>query len=252
MDTNIKLNIIKDNNKNIPLPLVPLKPKAILLNNNSISKSTNSFFFNHSKSSLVSSNSDTIKDNIEINSNKGKFNSSSIPHLTPSFPLESISKSTFFEDLNDYVEKDNEDNGTVNDNAGIAIHSTYTKLNTIPYHSFQTQNDLLNLMNESKLKSVNYLKLYSSRSIRNSSSDFIFESSSESVKDKKDCIEWNKNLNINDYNNNYYKIDPPDTDEENDPFENISDLTISSDEREQHLSMLNIYAYVYHLYINLI
>ena len=93
-------------------------------------------------------------------------------------------------------------------------------------------------MNESKLKTVNYLKLYSSRSIRNSSSDFILESSSESVKDKKDCIIWNKNLNINDYNNNYYHINPPDdSDDDNDPFEDISDLTISSDEREQHLSM---------------
>jgi len=177
---------------------------------------------------------------MDISSNKRKFNSLSIPYLTvdtPSFPLDNISKSTFFEDLNDFVEKGNEDNGTNNDNAEIAVHSTYTKLNTIPYNSFQTPNDLLNIMNESKLKTVNYLKLYSSRSIRNSSSDFIYESSSESIRDKKDCIVWNKNLNINDYNNNYYQINPPDSNEESDPFENISDLTISSDEREQHLSM---------------
>jgi len=233
-----------DNNKKKPLPSLPLKTKTLLLHDNNFSKSTNSFFINNSKSSLVSSNSDTIKDNMDINNNKRKFNSLSIPYLnsnTPSIPLDNISRSTFFEDLNDFVEKGNEDNG--NGNAEIAVHSTYTKLNTIPYNSFQTQNDLLNIMNESKLKAINYLKLYSSRSIRNSSSDFIFESSSDSVKDKKDCVEWNKNLNVNDYNNNnnnYYQINPPDSDEESDPFENISDLTISSDEREQHLSINNI------------
>jgi len=233
-----------DKNKSIPLPSSPLKPKSLFLNENIVSKSSNSFFINHSRSSLVSSNSDTIRDNIEINNNKRKFNSSSIPYLTvnPSaVQFDNISKSTFLEDLNDYVEKGNEDNGTINNNAEIAVHSTCSKLNTIPYNSFQTQNDLLNIMNESKLKTVNYLKLYSSRSIRNSSSDFILESSSESVKDKKDCIIWNKNLNINDYNNNYYHINPPDdSDDDNDPFEDISDLTISSDEREQHLSINNI------------
>ncbi|ORX86499.1 hypothetical protein BCR32DRAFT_264890 [Anaeromyces robustus] len=222
---NSKLNNIKE--KNVPIPTL----NFISLKNIS-DRTSNSFFNNLSRSSIVSSNSDTIKDNINERRNKKRHreNGPYIP-LTQSLNLlENLSNSQFLEDLNDYVEKVNEDNN---------IYSTCSKLNTIPYHSFQTQNDLINLMNESKSKSVNYLKLYSSKSIRTSSSDFVV-SSSESVKDKSDCVIWNKDLNINNYNNNYYKINPQYLDEESDPFENISDLSVSSDERKQHLSINNI------------
>jgi len=236
----------------------PLYKKQFSMNDaTSSEKSSNSYFNNLSKMSIASSNSDTIKDYDKISySNKRKFTSSSIPNVNFSSnnvvnPIDHLSKSTFLEDLNDYVDKNNEDN-----RLGIAISSTCTKLNTIPYNSFRTQSDFLNIMNESKSKSkaINYLKLYSSKSIKNSSSDFIFESSTESMKDK-DCIIWNKELNINNYSNNYYQINPSVTDddeEESDPFENISDLTISSDERKQHLSkyivffiVLNIYIYIF-------
>jgi len=236
-DSNKNINNSEtDNNKNVPI----INIKHLSLNDCSKSeRNASSPTFNKlSKSSLASSTSDTIKDQINTT-----FNSGSIPFIAFNNslnPLDNLSKSTFLEDLNDYVEKDNEDN---NSKTEITVHSTCTKLNTIPFNSIKTQNDLLNFMNE---KPANYLKLYSSKSIRNSSSDFIFESSSESIKDKKDCIIWNKNLNINDYNNNYYRInsadinDDEEEEEESDPFENISDLSISSLEREQHLSINNI------------
>ncbi|OUM63941.1 hypothetical protein PIROE2DRAFT_60972 [Piromyces sp. E2] len=77
------------------------------------------------------------------------------------------------------------------------------------------------------------------------------------MRDIKDCVIWNKNLNFTKYNNNYYKIsttadddDDDDDDDDSDPFENISDLTISSGEREQHQSINNIKKTVHHYHAN--
>ncbi|ORY55057.1 hypothetical protein LY90DRAFT_507296 [Neocallimastix californiae] len=73
------------------------------------------------------------------------------------------------------------------------------------------------------------------RSFQTSSSDFIINSSSESLKDKSEYILWNKNINLSNFNNKNYQLNNEySEEEESDPFESISDLTVSSDEREQH------------------
>ncbi|ORX48929.1 hypothetical protein BCR36DRAFT_259672, partial [Piromyces finnis] len=61
------------------------------------------------------------------------------------------------------------------------------------------------------------------------------------LRDKKDCIIWDKDLCINKYNNNYFQINSPTANDEGDSLEDISDLTVSSDEHEQHMHINNIY-----------
>jgi len=230
---NIELINLKDKkpNKRIKTLLSPFQ--HLSLSNVYGKNSSRTKLNNLSRSSLVSVNSDTTNHNIE--KKKEKLNKK---EYIPCFSLaQSIdpsddhsSKSQFFEDLSDYVEKN------VDENSNLSVHSTYTKLNTIPYHTFQTQDELLNIMNENRSK-LNYLKIYSSRSVRTSSSEFFVDSSSESIKDKSEYIIWNKNLNIERRLNNLSQANNDDSDEdENDPFEDISDLSVSSFEREQHLS----------------
>jgi len=198
--------------------------KPTLINHNSEIKIDSYVNTNQSKVSLASSNSETIKDHVDKNIKS--LYSSSIPNITINSFMDSmddISKSVFLEDLNDYVDKDNK----------IKVKSTYTKLNTIPYNS-----DIINIMNETK--SINYLKLYGSRSIKNSSSSFVLDSSTESIKDKKEGVIWDRNIKI-DNNNKYYQINSPVSDEDSNVLDDISDLSVSSDELREHIRKYHFY-----------
>jgi len=204
-------NIINNNIKN---------RKEMSNNNNNI---------NNNNIIIININDNNNNNNNIINNNK---NRKTIPYISKEQSLEPLdySKSQILEAINDFVEEDiNEENNN------LTIHSTCSKLQTIPYDSFQTtQNEILNIMNENKSK-INYIKLFSSRSFQTSSSDFIINSSSESLKDKSEYILWNKNINLSNFNNKNYQLNNEySEEEESDPFESISDLTVSSDEREQH------------------
>jgi len=216
---NLNENLNEKQNVNKISSLLSLIEHLSLKNVNK--RSTNSLFNNFS--SANSSNSDTIKssDRRTGRRNRKKHNFSPLFKISQSIK---VSKSQLLEDLKDYLGKSNDEDNN--------IYSTSSKLNTIPYNSFQS-NELLNIMNDNK---SNYLKLYRSRSIKTSDSDFLLCSSSESIKDKLNYI-FNKNINLK---NNYYQINNEYFNgEESDPFLNTSDFSESSAEKEKNKSNIN-------------